>query len=213
MKTALCGVALAAMFSGGCLMGSAKIRYQDQQGGVLVLQGDENKAMQDAQNKMAQHCGPGNWHIVKRETVKVGEEEYANKNTNYQEQTDRARDEDVVGGSSTDTDSASDTVHSSDGWGNSATSSDSATSTDSSYAQNTQEDESTVTQGGAQTQEVHGTRDVNEIRVHYTCGAVAAPGPAPAPAAAPAPAPAPAAQPGYPEEGAEQPAGDDQGDY
>ena len=203
MKLGISAIAIAAIFLGGCLIGSAKIRSQDQSGGVLVLDGDENKAMQDAQNKMAQHCGPGNYQIVKRETVKVGSEQYANSNTAYDETTDRARDEDSVAASASDTTTTHDSATSNDGWGNRDSASDTTTTNDTVAASSTSEDETTVTQGGKSTSSVQGVRDVNEIRVHYACnnaGGGAAPGPAPAGPAPEGPAPAPEPEP-YPEGG------------
>lgn len=200
---------VAVLFSSGCMLGSAQIRYQDQAGGVLVLDGDQNKAMQDAQQKMAQHCGPGNYQIVKRETVKVGTEQYAQSNTNYGERTDRARDEDTVADGYSDTTTTHDSATSNDGWGNTDHASDTTTTNDSGYASSTSEDESTVTQGGQTTSSVQGVRDVNEIRLHYQCGGgggAVAPGPAPAadpaPAAGePAPEDYPADEGAYPEDG------------
>ena len=149
-------IALAATFATGCMIGSAKIRSQDQQGGVLVLEGDENKAMQDAQNKMGQHCGPGNYQIVKRETVKVGEEQYANSNTAYDERTDRARDEDTASASASDTTVTHDSASRDDGWGNRDSASDTTVTHDSASATSTSEDETTVTQGGKSTSSVQG---------------------------------------------------------
>jgi hypothetical protein len=204
MRHGTLAIAIAATLTTGCLLGSAKVRFQDQQGGVLVLDGDENKAMQDAQNKMAQHCGPGNYEIVKRETIKVGEEQYANSNTQYGERTDRARDEDVVGDSASDTTVTHDSATSNDGWGNQDHASDTTVSNDSAYAQSTSEDETEVVQGGKSTSEVQGVRDVNEIRLHYQCGGGGGVAPGTAPAAAPEPAPA---DDGY-DDGGEPPADD-----
>ena len=82
----------------GCLQacGSARIFYQDQQGGTLILDGDEDKALEDAQAKMAAHCGPGRYTIVRREMVAIGQEAYASQQTNYGEREARAKDGEVV---------------------------------------------------------------------------------------------------------------------
>ncbi len=160
------------MLVSGCLItGTASVRSQNQTGGILVLVGDENKAMADANNKMGVHCGPGNFTIVARDTVKVGSENYANSNTGYDERTDSARDTDsIAAGASRNGSNGSDYV----------------------AAESTREDQSSVTQGGSSTSSVSGTRDVNEIRITYRCGGAAvAPAPAPVPPPAPAPPPPP----------------------
>ncbi len=199
MKRVFSFAAIAATLSVGCIGGQAKVWSQDQAGGVLALEGDENKAMQDAQNKMAQHCGPGNFQIVKRETIKVGQEQYADSATNYDETTDRARDEDTVAVAGANTTTTSDTTSEQDAFG-SDTMHDSSTTTTAAGASSTSEDELTQTQGGSQTSSVKGVRDVNSVRIHYQCGGgVAAPAPAaPVPAAAAPPAPAAPAAPAPP---------------
>ena len=178
-------------FSAACITGNARVHYQDQAGGVLALNGDEGEAFKDARKKMDSHCGMGNHRIVKRETIKVGTENYSNSNTSYDERTDRARDEDTVaaGGSS------SQTVHHGNG---------STTNTAAGAASSTREDETTYTQGDQNTSSVSGTRDVNEVRVHYQCGGAAAQ-PAPAPVQ-PAPAQPAPVQPPPPAPGPVQPA-------
>lgn len=76
--------------------GSARVFYQDQQGGVLILDGDEDKALDDASAKMAAHCGPGRYEIVKREMVTVGSEAYASQQTDYGEREDKVKDGEVI---------------------------------------------------------------------------------------------------------------------
>ncbi len=177
MKANWSVVAVAALMSigaAGCITGSAQVWSQDQQGGVLALEGDEGKAMEDAQGKMNLHCGQGNWQIVKRETVKVGSEQYANSATNYDERTDRARDEDTAAVAVSDTVHSSDTTTDSDAYG-SDTMHDSRTSSAAAAASSTREDETTQTQGGTQTSSVQGVRDVNSVRIHYACGGGAPP--------------------------------------
>jgi hypothetical protein len=91
------GFALLPLLT-GCLMGSAKVWSQDTTGGVLALDGDEGKAMEDADKKMAAHCGLGNYQLVKRETVVVGQEQYSN--TNYGEQQNQQAQTTTAGASS-----------------------------------------------------------------------------------------------------------------
>lgn len=76
--------------------GSARVFYQDRQGGVLILDGDEGKALDDAQAKMSAHCGPGRFEIVRREMVTVGSEAYASQQTDYGEREQRAKDGEVA---------------------------------------------------------------------------------------------------------------------
>lgn len=168
----------------GCV-GSAQVHYQDANGGVLRLEGDEQKSMEDAYKRMAAHCGPGGYSIVKRETVVVGEEQYTDTNKGYAEQEDRSKDEDTVGSRDTDTEYGEDRVqtadaesHSHDGR-HSSHDQASATATDTTegyeatsedYAESKTEDESTVRTGNENSSTVSGTREVREVRLHYACG-------------------------------------------
>lgn len=173
MNTLKCALFVTAPLTMGCITGQAQIWSQDQQGGVMALDGDETKATQDANAKMSAHCGFNNWYIVRRETVTVGQEQYSNSNTNYGEETDSVHGE--------NTNSVQ--------QGNYGSS-------------NTQGGQSSVTQGGSNTSSVAGTRDVNQIRMHYRCGQPPMPAqgqpPVNYPQAQPAPQ-APAQQP-YPQE-------------
>jgi hypothetical protein len=95
MRAALMRAALmfCLTFAAGCAaMGSAYVFQQDLQGGVLALQGDEQKAVEDAHAKMAAHCGAGNYRVYLRETVVVGEEEYADSVSDYSETGERQRE-------------------------------------------------------------------------------------------------------------------------
>jgi len=85
------GAMLACVF-GMAACGHATVFYQDRDGGVLILEGSENKAMQDAHAKMAAHCGTGGYEIVRREMVTVGTEAYAHQQTDYGEREQRATD-------------------------------------------------------------------------------------------------------------------------
>src|SRR5204863_9573094 len=86
-----------------------------------ILKGDENKALKDADKKMAMHCGMGNFQIVSRDTVVVGHENYADSVAQQQAQTD-AQSAGVVstaGSDTTDTSSqgSSAAVVGTDGYG------------------------------------------------------------------------------------------------
>jgi hypothetical protein len=52
--------------------GTARVVHRDQTGGVLELQGDRGKAMEQANQEMSAHCGPGNWTITAEGEEAVG---------------------------------------------------------------------------------------------------------------------------------------------
>jgi hypothetical protein len=64
--------------------GTARLVQQTQYGGVIALQGDRNKAMEDAGRMMSQHCGPNNYQIVQQGEEVIGTD------TSYDERTDQA---------------------------------------------------------------------------------------------------------------------------
>ncbi len=70
----LAGPLVAAALLGAC--GHARVHYQDADGGVLTLHDDEERALADARERMAAHCGARGHQIVRRETVAIGEESY-----------------------------------------------------------------------------------------------------------------------------------------
>lgn len=63
--------------------GSARLVAQTQGGGTFALQGDQGKAMEDAQQQMAAHCGPGNYTIVSQGDVVIGQDTVAQEDTQY----------------------------------------------------------------------------------------------------------------------------------
>ena len=65
--------------------GSARLVQRNQYGGVIALNGDRNKAMEQANQMMAQHCGPGNYQIVTEGEVPVGTDTMSRSDTNYGE--------------------------------------------------------------------------------------------------------------------------------
>jgi hypothetical protein len=55
---------------GAC--GTARLIHRDQAGGVLELEGDRGKAMEQANQEMAQQCGPNNFTIMQEGEEPVG---------------------------------------------------------------------------------------------------------------------------------------------
>ena len=55
--------AVLVLSFGAC--GSAHVIHRDQQGGILQLDGDHDKAFAEATHMMAEHCGDHNFSIVK----------------------------------------------------------------------------------------------------------------------------------------------------
>jgi len=194
MKNAIKWIAVAALAlsAGGCPMGSAKVYSQTQTGGTFVLEGDENKALEDANKKMAMHCGMGNFTVVSRDTVVVGSENYTDSVAQQQGQTDSQAVGAVATSGQTTSDSASQgssgavvgqDPYSGEVYG--------AEGHEDSSSTTTTNDQTTVAAGAATTQtqgvqtasSVSGTRQVRELRLTYACG-----GGAPAPVGmAPAP--------------------------
>ena len=70
--------------------GSAKVIQRTQAGGVIELQGDRGKAMEDANQQMASHCGPNNYQIVQEGEEAVGTDTYSREDTNAASQTSRS---------------------------------------------------------------------------------------------------------------------------
>ena len=62
--------ALIILGMGAC--GTARPITRTQFGGVLELQGDRGKAMEVANQEMAQHCGPNNFTITQEGEEAVG---------------------------------------------------------------------------------------------------------------------------------------------
>ena len=61
--------------------GSARYIQRTQSGGVIELQGDRTKAMEAANNDMAQHCGPNNFTIVQEGEEAIGTDTYSREDT------------------------------------------------------------------------------------------------------------------------------------
>jgi hypothetical protein len=57
--------------------GSARVINRTQAGGVIELQGDRGKAMEQANSEMAAHCGPNNYTIVQEGEEAIGTDTYS----------------------------------------------------------------------------------------------------------------------------------------
>jgi hypothetical protein len=71
--------------------GSALVIQRNQSGGVIELQGDKGKAMEDANRQMASHCGPNNYTIVQEGEEAIGTDTYSREDTNAGSQTQQNR--------------------------------------------------------------------------------------------------------------------------
>jgi len=72
------GLLLAAALA-AC--GSARVVQRTQYGGVIALNGDRQKAYEQAEQEMARHCGPGNFQVVREGEVPVGTDSMARSDT------------------------------------------------------------------------------------------------------------------------------------
>jgi hypothetical protein len=79
----VCAVLVLAV--AGCFMiqGHAEMVKRDQGGGVLALQGDHDKAMDDAKKQMADNC-PSGYQITGEEMAKVGEKTEGAEDTQFE---------------------------------------------------------------------------------------------------------------------------------
>jgi len=64
--------------------GSARVIQRTQVGGVIELQGDRGKAMEQAQQEMTAHCGPNNYTIVQEGEEAIGTDTYSREDTSAQ---------------------------------------------------------------------------------------------------------------------------------
>lgn len=70
--------------------GSAKVINRTQAGGVIELQGDRGKAMEQANSEMSAHCGPGNFTIVQEGEEAVGTDTFTREDTAEDTRTNRS---------------------------------------------------------------------------------------------------------------------------
>ena len=61
--------------------GSARVISRTQAGGVIELQGDRGKAMEQANSEMNAHCGPGNFTITQEGEEAIGTDTVATEDT------------------------------------------------------------------------------------------------------------------------------------
>ncbi|MDB4963281.1 MAG: hypothetical protein JWP01_3280 [Myxococcales bacterium] len=69
--------------------GSARVIQRNQNGGVIELQGDRGKAMEDANGQMASHCGPNNWQITQEGEEAIGTDTFVREDTTTDSATSR----------------------------------------------------------------------------------------------------------------------------
>jgi hypothetical protein len=70
--------------------GSARVIQRTQAGGVIELQGDRGKAMEQANSEMAAHCGPNNYTITQEGEEAIGTDTYTREDTSAAQQTSRS---------------------------------------------------------------------------------------------------------------------------
>jgi len=70
--------------------GSAKVINRTQTGGVIQLDGDRGKAMEQANSEMSRHCGPGNYTITQEGEEAIGTDTYAREDTATDNATSRS---------------------------------------------------------------------------------------------------------------------------
>ena len=58
--------------------GSARVISRTQSGGIIELQGDRGKAMEQANSEMNAHCGPGNFTITQEGEEAIGQDTVQN---------------------------------------------------------------------------------------------------------------------------------------
>ena len=70
--------------------GSARVISRTQSGGVIELQGDRGKAMEQANQEMNAHCGPGNFTITQEGEEAIGTDTVATTDTAEDQKTSRS---------------------------------------------------------------------------------------------------------------------------
>src|SRR5262245_47905776 len=70
--------------------GTARVIQRTQAGGIIELEGDRGKAMEQANQEMAAHCGPGNFTITQEGEEAIGTDTYSREDTNAASQTSRS---------------------------------------------------------------------------------------------------------------------------
>jgi hypothetical protein len=85
--------------------GSARVIQRTQAGGVIELQGDRGKAMEQANQEMASHCGPNNYTIIQEGEEAIGTDTYSREDTSAASQTSRSGRTTTAGSTTTGTQS------------------------------------------------------------------------------------------------------------
>lgn len=70
--------------------GSARVISRTQAGGVIELQGDRGKAMEQANQEMSAHCGPGNFTITQEGEEAIGTDTVQTEDTAEDTRTSRS---------------------------------------------------------------------------------------------------------------------------
>ena len=69
--------------------GSARVLQRTQVGGVIELQGDRGKAMEQANQEMSAHCGPNNFTITQEGEEAIGTDTIAQENQSTDSKTSK----------------------------------------------------------------------------------------------------------------------------
>src|SRR5262245_35002914 len=70
--------------------GSARVITRTQTGGIIQLDGDRGKAMEQANQQMASHCGPNNYTITQEGEEAIGTDTFTQQQTQDTEHTSRS---------------------------------------------------------------------------------------------------------------------------
>lgn len=70
--------------------GAARVIHQDQTGGVIELQGDHGKAMEQASQEMATHCGANNFTVMSQGEEAIGTDTYTREDQSTDSKTSRS---------------------------------------------------------------------------------------------------------------------------
>ncbi|MBA3393197.1 MAG: hypothetical protein H0T89_11155 [Deltaproteobacteria bacterium] len=83
-------ISLGLVLALAAACGSAKVISRTQAGGVIELQGDRGKAMEQANGEMSRHCGPGNYQIVQEGEEAIGTDTFVREDTSTDSATSRS---------------------------------------------------------------------------------------------------------------------------
>lgn len=83
-------ISLGLVLALAAACGSAKVISRTQAGGVIELQGDRGKAMEQANGEMSRHCGPGNYQITQEGEEAIGTDTFVHEDTSTDSATSRS---------------------------------------------------------------------------------------------------------------------------